>query len=813
MSRRIRPYTIDMDSLAKDMRFAFRLLAKSPGFTLLALAALSLGIGANTAIFSVVDAVLLRPLPFAEPDRLVAVWEQSPRTHKPNVVNPQNFRDWEIRNRSFENMAAYIDTTMNLTGSANPEEVYGAYVTRQFFPILRVQPILGRNFTPDEDNRSRDTAVILSHELWQRRFGSDPNILGHKIIVQSQTATVVGVMPPNFRFPEMKAELWALYSPDPHAARKGRFLSVIARLKQGITLEQAQSDMTGIGNQLAREYSFDAQWGATTIPASEQFAGRLRTPLLVLLGAVALVLLIACANVANLMLMRSSARRREIAVRASLGATRWRLARQMLVESGLLGAAAGALGLVIALWAKRALLAMLPPDMARLTVNPVAIDGRVLAFTMALSLATGLLFGLLPALRSSRLDLSDALKEGGRGNQGSLRRNRLRAALVATEMALASMLLIGAGLLIKSLIRLEHVPAGFQPDRILTMRVNLTGMRGAKPEQQAAAWSELLRHVEQVPGVKAVGSIAFLPLSQIQPATGFWQDGRAVPKAGSEPVTWVSVVTPGYWSTMGIPVVKGRVLDATDRSGSPQVTVINQTLARDFFPNTDPIGQKLFVQWGRKTPYTIVGVVGDVRASGLDKNPMPAVYFADAQEPGGGGSIVIRTAMQPMALARTVETQIHTYYKDQPVADIQPMQQLLTEAVARPRFQSVLLAVFAGVALLLAAIGIFGVMSYSVAQRTGEIGVRVALGAQRRQILAQVVGQGAWLAMIGAAAGLAGAFALTRSMRSLLFEVSAVDPAMFVGVPLLLGAVALAASYLPARRAAGVDPLVALRHE
>ena len=625
-----------MDTFARDIRFAFRLLRKSPGFTLLALAALALGIGANTAIFSVVDAVLLRPLPFAEPGRLVAVWEQMPRTRKPNVVNPQNFKDWEARNRSFENMAAYIDTTMNLTGDGNPQEVDGAYVTRQFFPVLRVQPKLGRSFTADEDARASDWVAILGHGLWQGRYGGDPNIVGKKIQVQNHPATIVGVMPSDFVFPEMKAQLWVLYSPDPRAERTGRFLSVIARLKPGVTLEQARSDMEGIANQLAKEQSIDAQWSATVISAGEQFSGRLRTPLFILLGAVALVLLIACANVANLMLMRTSARRREVAVRTSLGATRWRLVRQMLSESGLLAFAAGALGLLVAVWAKQGLLAMLPPDISQLTVNTISIDGRVLAFTMALSLATGVLFGLLPALRSSRLDLSETLKEGVRSVSGSLRRNRVRAALVATELALACMLLIGAGLLIKSLFHLQHVPAGFQPDRILTMRVNLTGLSRAKPDQWAATWSEVLRRVEQVPGVKSVASIAFPPLAAMQPATGFWRADKPEPKPGDQPVTYVSIVTPGYFSTMSIPLVQGRTLDDADRSSTPLVTVINQALARQFFLNTNPIGQKLFVQWGRKTPYTIVGVVGDVHASGLDKEPPPTVYFADAQEPERG---------------------------------------------------------------------------------------------------------------------------------------------------------------------------------
>lgn len=803
-----------MDTLVRDLRFALRVLWKSPSFTIVALSALALGIGANTAIFTVVNAVLLRPLPFKDPERLVMVLEESPRTGKPNVINPQNFKDWERRNRSFENMAAYIDTTVNLTGDKQPEEVYGAYVTRQFFPVLGVQPMLGRNFLPEEDVPGRGQAVLLSYGLWQRRYGGDPHIVGKKIHVQSEPSTVVGIMPRGFRFPEMKAQLWVLRVIDPASPRHGRYLTGIARLKPNVTIAQARDDMHAIAAQLASEQpAYNSKWGATAFSMREHFAGSLRTPLLILLGAVVLVLLIACANVANLLLMRSSARQREIALRASLGASRGRIIRQMLVESGALGLLGGLLGLLVAIWAKDALLALLPDSMSAVNVNSIGIDRNVLLFTIGLSLVTGLVFGLLPALKAGRLGLAETLKESGRGASGSLRRNRLRAALVASEMALALMLLIGAGLLIKSLVRLENTSPGFRPERILTMRVNLTGLRSATPEKQAAAWEEIVNRVQQVPGVASAASIQWLPLTELYSATGFWLADKPTPKHGDEPVTGVSIVTPTYFETMGIPLVKGRTLTDHDRSSTPLVTVINQALARQFFPDTNPIGHKLFVQWGRKTPYEIVGVVGDVKHTGLEKDPMPAVYFADAQEPNAGGTLVIRTAADPMRVARTIVDEIHKFDKEQPVADIQPMSVLLSKAVARPRFQSTLIGTFAGLALLLAAIGIFGVMSYSVAQRTAEIGIRVALGAQRTQILRLVVGQGAVLASIGIAVGLAGAFALTRVLRSLLFEVSTTDPVIFTAVPLLLGMVALAATYLPARRAAKVDPIIALRYE
>jgi putative ABC transport system permease protein len=806
-----------MDSLGRDIRFAVRMLWKSPGFSGVALFALVLGIGANTAIFSVVNAVLLRPLPFRDPGRLVMVWETSPRTGKNNVGNPQNLADWQKRNRSFEKMGAYVpfQQTVSLTGDGTPEEVPGNYATRDFFSILGVQPILGRDFLPEEDvSGDKNNVALISEGLWRRKYGSDPGILGKKLIIRGRPIMVVGVLPASFRFPDVKADIWELIHLDSEAPRRGRFLSPIARLKPGVSIEQAQAEMKIIAAQLAQENpAFDAKWGASVVPMREQFTGELRTPLLVLLCAVGLVLLIACANVANLMLMRSSVRQREMAIRASLGAGRARIIRQLLVESMILGSMGGLLGLLFAVWAKDGLLAMLPEDMSVAKVNSINIDHNVLAFTLIASLGTGLLFGLLPALRASRPDLSDTLKEGGRAVSGSLSRNRMRAALVAGEMAIALMLLIGAGLLIKSFVRLANVAPGFQPDRILSMRIGLTSTRYANPQQTSAGLAEIIHRIEQVPSVSSVGSVQWPPLSGLGSATGFSVAGRPTPKPGDEPVTGVSIVTPGYFATMTIPLIKGRQFNERDGAGAPQVTIVSQALARQQFPGMDPIGQRLFVQWGRQTPYEIVGVVGDIKHDGLDKESAPNVYFPDAQEPNGGGTLVIRTSADPMKLAPVVEQVIHAYDHDQAIADIQPLDVFLAKSVARPRFQSVLLASFAALALLLAAIGIFGVMSYSVAQRSHEIGIRVALGAQRDQVLRLVVGEGLVLALIGTAAGLAGAFVMTRYLRSLLFNVSPTDPWTFIAVPVVLCAVALGASYIPARKAAVVDPIVALRYE
>src|SRR5579872_5495727 len=537
-----------MESLWKDIRFGARVLWKSPGFTLIALFALVLGIGANTAIFSVVNAVFLKPLPFRDADRLVAVMEVAPRTHRSNVANPQNVGDWQTRNHSFEKIGAYIESDFNLTGPEGPEHVLGSYVTQDYFPVLGVSPMLGHNFTAEDVTR-RERVVLLSFTLWQQRYGGKPDIVGKQIRIGNDGVIVAGVMPADFRFPGSKSELWEIQSLRPGARRVGRFLNPIARLKPGVTVAQAQADMNGIARQLEHEFpEFDTNWGITVIPMREEFVGEIRTGLLVLLCAVGMVLLIACANVANLMLMRSSVRRREMAIRTSLGATRRRIVRQILVESGMLGIAAGVLGLFLAVWAKDGLLAMLPDSMAVAKVNTITIDARVLAFTFLISIGTALLFGLTPALRSSRPDLSDSLKEGGRGVLGSLRKNRLRATLVAGEMAVALTLLIGAGLLIKSLVRLVNVPPGFQPDHVLTMRMILnTAKYSGDTKTIAAGLDEIMSRIQRIPSVTAAGSIHFLPLTSLGAATSFRVEGQPIPKLGAEPVTGVSIVTPGYF--------------------------------------------------------------------------------------------------------------------------------------------------------------------------------------------------------------------------------------------------------------------------
>ena len=804
-----------MDALWRDFSFGLRVLRANAPSTAIALLALVLGIGANTAIFSVVNAVLLRPLPFSEPDRLVMLWELSPHSGKINSVNPQNFAAWQNRNHSFERTAAYypFPLTTNLSGYGAPEEVPANFVTRDFFSVLRVQPAMGRDFLP-EDDTSEPTAAIISNGMWQRRFGADPDVIGRKLINGKATVTVIGVLPRTFRFPGIQPDIWVLMHIDAGAVRKGRSLAGIGRLRPGVSVSEAQADVSRIASDLAREYpAFDRRWGASVVLLRETFIGELRTPLLILLGAVAFVLLIACANVANLMLMRSNARAHEIAIRTSMGASRGRIVRQLLIESSILALAGGLMGLLAALWLKDFLIARLPDSMSIAKVNTISIDGRVLAFTVAVSLLTALLFGLVPALRASRPNLVDGLKEGSRSVSESLGRNRLRAVLVASEIALALMLLAGAGLLMQSFFRLEHTAPGFEAGHVLSMHVSLVSSRYATEEKAAEGLADILHRIESIPGVASAGSIHFPPLTGLNSATGFYVAGHPVPAPSQGPVTAVSVITPGYFSSMSIPLIRGRFFTGSDRDLRPQVAIVSQSLARLHFQGVNPIGQHIFVEWGRKTPYEIVGVVGDVKHDGLDQDSVPAVYFPEAQEPASFATLMIRTSMDPMKLAPLVVQVIHAYDKDQAIADIQPLDAILSKSIARPRFQSVLLASFAGLALLLAVIGIFGVMSYSVLQRTREIGIRVALGASRGEVLRLVVGQAAVLALIGIAAGLAGALILTRYLRTLLFETNPADPVTFVAVSLILCIVAVAASYFPARKAIQVDPMQALRYE
>ena len=794
-----------------DLRFSFRLLLKSPIFTLVAVAALALGIGANTAIFSVVNAVLLRPLPFEQPDRLAMVWETSPHGERTNVVNPTNFLEWRDRNHSFEQIAAFVEFPVNLSGLGDPERVQCLVVTKDFFSVLRVNPLLGRTFTAEEDMPKGPNAVILSHELWQRRFGSDPAIVGKVVRVNAKDNVIVGVMPAGFRFPDTKSELWIPLglARDP---RDGRYLQTIARLRQGATVQSAQADMNVLAAQLRQERPSNAKWGAYVNLLKDHATGDVRKPLLVLLGAVASVLLIACANLANLVLIRATGRRKEIAVRASLGASRWRIARQLMTESLMIAVTAGAAGLVFALWATKVLIALTPESISIHNVTSVSLDANVYLFTLGISLLTGLFFGLAPAIRAARVDLNSSLKEGARGGSGSIARNRFRAVLVVAEVALSMILLVGAGLMLRSLHRLASVPPGFDPEHTLSMSISFGG--GRTNAQDAAFLENVLDRVRSLPEVRAAGSVHFLPLSGLRAATGFWVDGRPVPKPGDRPVTDVSVISSGYFAAMSTPLLKGRTFDTRDRATSPPVVIVNQMLATEFFAGENPIGKRLHIEWGRPDQsYEIVGVVGDIRYETLAKAANPTVFLYHIQEPMGFANIVMRTASDPTTVIRSAQAQVHAVDPNVPVAGVRTLDYYVSAALAAPRFQSVLLTAFAVLALTLAAIGIFGVMSYSVAQRTQEIGVRVALGARQADVVGMVFGQGMLLVGGGIAVGTLGALALTRLIASFLFEISPNDPLTFVAIPVMLAMVAAIAMVMPARRAALVDPLVALRHE
>jgi putative ABC transport system permease protein len=797
--------------MRKDLRFAFRTLLKSPGFTVMAVAALALAIGANTAIFSVVNSVLLERMPFERPDRLAMVWEQSPHTGKTNVVNPINFFEWQARNRSFERIVAMTEYDVSITGDSEPEVVDAMSVSDGFFDILAVKPILGRWFTPQEDTRGNDNVVIIGESLWRRRYGADPQVLGRKLLYNNTSCVIVGVMPSTFRFPQTKAEIWSPIAIDrARALRSGRYLNVAGRLRDDASLSTAQADMNVIASQLQKERpDFDSKWGITVIGLREQTTGDVRTPLLVLLGAVGLVLLIACANVANLLLMRAAGRGREIAVRSALGAGTVRILRQLLIESTLLAFLGGAVGLLAGLWAIRILTAALPDTIAYANLKTIRLDTSVFLFTLGVSFATGILFGIAPALKAIKIDVHSALKDGGRGIAGG--RSITRGALVVAEVALSMVLLVGAGLLIRSFARLAAVDPGFDAHHVLSMRLAEEG-RFHSNDQMVAFNMQMLERVRAVPGVEAAGTSHFIPLGRIIPGTTFWRADRAQPNHGEEPVTDVLCVLPGYFAAMSIPVELGRVFTDADRAGAPFTVVINQTLARDFFPNENPVGKTLSITWGHPL-YEIVGVVGDVHQRSLGDVPKDQVFLSTLQVPTGPVYLVARTHGDPKRLSIAIQAQIRSLDHDLPISSVKSMDEYIAGATAAPRFNTILLGGFAALALLLAAVGIFGVISYSVAQRTQEIGIRRALGADTSSVMRLVLAQALGLTGAGIVTGIAGAYALTRLMKTLLYGITPTDAATFAAVAATLSAVALLASYLPARKAAKVDPMIALRHE
>jgi putative ABC transport system permease protein len=810
-----------MGTLVQDLRYGLRMLAKSPGFTVVAALTLALGIGANTAIFSVVNAVLLRPLPYPDSDRLVMVWGKNlQKGFDWDLVSPADFADWQAQNDVFEQMAASRDAIYTLTGRVEPEQILGYRFSADFFQVMGVKPALGRTFLPEEDHPGNDRVVVLSHRLWQRRFSGDPRILGKTLILSGESYTVIGVMPPAFQHPIEAVELWTPLAVDPTlmSNRGRRFLRVLARLRPGVTLRQAQKQMDTLARRLEQQHpDTNAGEGVKIVTLRQQHVGDIQPALLVLLGAVGFVLLIACANVANLVLARAVARQKEIAIRTALGASRLRLVRQVLTESILLSLLGGVSGLFLALWSSSFLLAIFPNNIANLQiprVENIPIDARVLGFTVVIALLTGCVFGLAPALQATRSRLNDALKEMGRSATAGSREGRFRSLLVVSQIALALVLLAGAGLMIKSFLRLEQGDLGLNPENVLTEHVFLPQYKYGDAGKRRAFVRDVLRQVQALPGVKSVGAINFLPLSGFWGTVSFTVEGRPSPRPGDEPEADNRVVTPNYFHTMGIRLLRGRDFREQDREGAPQVAIINDTLARRFWPGEDPLGKRLNLGDANSPSWwEVVGIVGDVKAFGLEKETHHDIYRAYDQVPFPLIVFAVRTASDPMALTTAVRNAIWAVDKDQPVFKVLSLNQLAAESITLRRISTLLLGAFAALALILAAVGIYGVISYSVSQRTHEIGIRMALGAQPRDVVKLVVGQGMTLTLIGVAAGLGAAFGLTRMLSSLLYGVRPTDPITFAGVSLMLTAVALVASYIPARRATKVDPMMALRYE
>jgi putative ABC transport system permease protein len=808
-----------LETLWQDFRFGARMLMRKPGFTTVAVLTLALGIGANTAIFSVINGVLLRPLPYSEPDRIATVWNTYLQLGIPKTtVSPVDFRDWQQMNRSFAHMASYAYSSFVLTGDHDPVRLLAARVTSDFFAVMGVEPMLGQTFVAEDDQPEAGKVAVLSHGLWQRQFGADPGIVGQSVTLDGTTYEVRGVMPPEFGFPSGR-DLWA-----PQAYPSARFelrqrgsvyLQAVARLKPGIAVAEAQAEMAAIARQLEQLYP-ETNQGRNVLVLSlhDDTVGEVRLALWVLLGAVGFVLLIACANVANLLLARTATRQNEVAVRVALGAGRARLIRQFLTESVLLGLSGAVAGLLFALWGLDLLRTLGAGNLPRL--EEVRLDMGVLGFTIGVALVSAFLFGLAPAFFASRADLNSSLREGGRGAGESFRRNPLRAVLVVGEVALALVLLVGASLLVQSFLRLQSVDTGFNPESILTTYVSLPP-RYADGEAQSLFFRQLTDRLTTRPEIESAGVSTTVPLQGSEMALDFLIQGRPLPVRGQEPGARFNSVTPGYFRALGMRLQAGRFFLETDRADAPPVAVINRDMAERFWPGENPIGEKITINVNYENPdpvyHEIVGIVEGVRHNGLDEESGPEMFAPRDQYPMAGGFLVVRSAQNPETLSSIVRSELFTLDDKIAPSSFRSMGYYLSSAVAQPRFRTVLLSLFALLALVLASVGVYGVISYSVAQRTNEIGIRMAMGAQQADVFQLVVGQGMLLALAGLGLGLVVSFVLTRFLANLLYGVSATDPVTFVGVSVVLGAVALLACYIPARRATRVDPMVALRYE
>jgi len=802
----------------QDLRYAVRLQRKNPGFTIVALIALALGIGANTAIFSVVNTVLLRPLPYKDPQRLVMVWEDASKHGYPrDTPAAANFVDWRDQSTVFEGMAAIADESFNLIGTGEPERIEGRRVNANLFSLLGVEPQLGRTFTPEEDQPGANRVALLSYALWQRRFGGDNAIVGKTLNLNGETHTIVGVMPARFQFPSSDDDLWVpiAFTSQDLANRNRHYLQVLARLKPTASLEQAQTELTTIAARLQQQYpQSNADLGAAVTSLHEHLVGDIRPALLILLGAVGLVLLIACANVANLLLARAAVRQKEIAVRVALGARRWRLLRQFLTESVLLATLGGIVGLGIAYGGLILLKTFIPENISQ--AREISVDFKVLGFTFLVSVITGLIFGLAPALQAARFNQTETLKEGGRDSATGSSGKRIRGLLVMSEVAVSLVLLIGAGLLINSFLRLRNVDPGFRADNLLTMKFVLPEPKYAAFDKRTAFYDDLVQRVEGLAGVKSAAVTTNLPLYRQGNSISISIEGRPAPPPGQELIVVTRIVSPKYFDTMSIPLLSGRQFTDQDGRTSPRAVVISETMARRYWPGEDPVGKRIGAGRIQRPEdwIQVIGVVKDVRQFELTAEPRPQMYLSYRQAGFfAPRDLVVKTDVDPASMAATVRNAVWEIDKDQPVSNIKTMEEIFLDSIARQRFSMLLLAIFAAVALVLAAVGIYGVMSYSVAQRTHEIGIRMALGAQTGAVLKLAVGYGLKLVVAGVAIGLIAAFALTRVMSTLLFGVTATDPMTFTLISLLLVFVAAVASYIPARRATKVDPIIALRYE
>ena len=801
-----------MRAILKDIRYAIRLTLRQPGVTIVAVLTLALGIGANSAIFSAVDAVLLQPLPYGEPEGLVKIWEKRPREGVfDNVVAPADFVDWTRMNGAFEAIAAFTQTTLDLTGTGEPVRLSAAAVSTPFFDILRVSPALGRTFRPEEANTGQHRVVVLTHGLWERRFGSNAGIVGQKIVLNDIPHDVVGVLPRSFEFPDRTIELWiplVFQESAQPLPRANHFLEVFARLKAGVTIERARADMDRVGTELQRLYpDTNRDHGAHVVGLHEDLTGSVRTALLLLLGAVAFVLLIACVNIANLLLARAASRRREMAVRSALGAGRGRLAVQSLTESLVLGLFGGVAGLLVSHWGIAAIRALAPAELPLVGMNRLQLDGRALVFTLVLSLFTGLLFGMLPAWQLAGQNANEALKDGSR-TAGNVRR-RTRLTLVTSEIALASLLLVGGGLTLRSFQALIRAPAGIRTDGILTALIALPNARYRGDAAVNGAFDEIERRIAALPGVLSVGGTSHLPLTGQDSRTGVAIEGRE-PTPDAPTRGHVRAVTVDYFRTLGIPLIQGRSFTDADTSDSPFVAIVNETMAARYWPGTSPIGKR-FRLGGSQGWREVVGVVRNVKHWGLDRGANPEFYLPQRQMVWQSLNFVIATDLEPSAIASAVREQLRTVDADLPLSNVRTMKEVAARSVASRRAAIVLLATFGVLALILAAAGIYGVMAHLVALRTSEIGVRMTLGARPADVMKLVMLEGMLQAAVGVAIGVSGGVLLMRTFRAVLYGVGPADPLTLGAVALVLCATALAACLLPARRAMKIDPVEALR--